>query len=116
MATRHAVHPSGKIVILTHFAPWKSHLYELPGGDEVLYVLYQDSGKSWRVQCVPESEGSFVSRKPLPAEWRGVRDDVLSQLAEIPGCIFVHASGFIGGAASREGALAMAVKALEAEQ
>ena len=39
--------------------------------------------------------------------WRGIRDQALSDLSGIPGCIFVHASGFIGGNATKEGALAM---------
>lgn len=29
--------------------------------------------------------------------WRGVRDEALSQVSGIDGCIFVHMSGFIGG-------------------
>lgn len=48
------------------------------------------------------------------AEWCGVRDDELSKLSGIDGCIFVHASGFIGGNKTREGALTMARRALEA--
>jgi hypothetical protein len=28
--------------------------------------------------------------------WRGVRDDALSKLIDVPGCIFCHAAGFIG--------------------
>ena len=31
----------------------------------------------------------------------------------IPGCVFVHAAGFIGGNATLEGAMAMAAKAVE---
>lgn len=57
--------------------------------------------------------GSFENRRSLPAAWRGVRDDALSELSGIPGCVFVHAGGFIGGNKTKEGALAMAVKALE---
>ena len=34
------------------------------------------------------------------------------QVSGIPGCVFVHASGFIGGNATLEGALEMARKAL----
>ena len=56
--------------------------------------------------------GSFESRKALPAEWRGFRDDQLSEVSGIPGCVFVHASGFIGGSQTYEGAVAMAKKAL----
>ena len=63
-----------------------------------LYVLYPDEmASNWRIQAIPISPDSFESRKALPEAWRGVRDDALSQLTGIPGCIFVHASGFIGG-------------------
>lgn len=50
---------------------------------------------------------------PLPAAWRGLRDDDLSKESGIPGGVFVHISGFIGGNLTREGAIAMARKALE---
>lgn len=42
-----------------------------------------------------------------------MRDDELSKIAGIPGCIFAHASGFIGGNKTQEGALQMAVKCLK---
>lgn len=38
-----------------------------------------------------------------------------SAASGIPGCVFVHASGFIGGNDTLEGATAMAAKALEME-
>ena len=55
---------------------------------------------------------SFESRKPLPEAWRGVRDDELSKLSGIDGCVFVHASGFIGGNKTEEGTMKMAFAAL----
>lgn len=119
---------SGKIMVLREFAPWKDHLYSLEdehksdmdqiqeGVEEnncVLYVVYEDStGRSWRVQCVPISKSSFQSRKPLPEPWRGLRDEQLSETVDIPGCVFVHSSGFIGGHKSFDGAMSMAKKAL----
>ena len=79
----------------------QEHLFDLErelGKEGVaLYVLYPDESGKWRIQAVPESSESFQSRKALPAEWRGLRDDALSQKTGVPGCIFVHASGFIGG-------------------
>ena len=85
------------------FSP-KEHLFELeealqiPDAEKPLYVLYPDeTGGNWRIQAVPVSPESFESRKALPEQWRGVRDDALSQLSGVDGCIFVHASGFIGG-------------------
>lgn len=74
--------------------------------------MYPDESGKWRVQCVPEAPDSFISRKPLPEPWRGIRDEELSKLSGIAGCIFVHQSGFIGGNTTREGALEMAHKAL----
>lgn len=56
--------------------------------------------------------GSFENRRSLPAAWRGVRDDALSELCGIPGCVFVHAGGFIGGNKTLEGAMEMARQAL----
>lgn len=55
----------------------------------------------------------FESRKPLPSKWGGLRDDELSKVAGIPGSVFVHVSGFIGGNESNEDALAMAKAALK---
>ena len=49
----------------------------------------------------------------LPEVWAGLRDDELSRVAGIDGCIFCHTVRFIGGNETREGALAMARKALE---
>jgi uncharacterized UPF0160 family protein len=64
------------------------------------------------VQAVSVGPGSFESRLPLPAVWRGLRDEELSKECGIDGGVFVHMSGFIGGNKTYEGALAMAKKAL----
>jgi len=45
-------------------------------------------------------------------EWRGLRDEELSKKSGIPGCIFVHATGFIGGNKTEEGVLEMARRCL----
>ena len=114
-----ATHASGEILKLETFCPWKEHLFELEEerGMTTLpkYVLYDDGKGSWRVQAIPETPSSFNSRRGLPKAWRGVRDDALSELSGIDGCIFVHAAGFIGGNKTYDGALAMASKALELE-
>ncbi|OZJ06797.1 hypothetical protein BZG36_00166 [Bifiguratus adelaidae] len=113
---------SGRIIILSQACPWKEHLFEMEkhllkdesriATEGVLYVLYPDESGNWRVQCVPKKSAGFENRKSLPSSWCGVRDEELSKLTGIPDCIFVHASGFIGGNKTKEGALAMATKAL----
>ncbi|KAK2432897.1 MYG1 exonuclease [Trifolium repens] len=118
VAARQTVDPSGEILVLKKFCPWKLHLFELEGelkiDPPIKYVLYQDErSKQWRVQAVSVSPDRFESRKALPSQWRGLRDDILSNEAGIPGCVFVHMSGFIGGNQTFEGALAMAKAALK---
>ncbi|KAJ6259942.1 hypothetical protein Dda_5586 [Drechslerella dactyloides] len=112
---RGEIHDSGKIVNLGVSCPWKEHLFaveeELGVAGQILYALYSD-GKGWRIQAVPVSKDSFENRKGLPEKWRGVRDEDLSGLTGIEGCVFVHASGFIGGNKTYEGALEMAKRAV----
>jgi len=118
---RKNVHSSGSIVLLEAYCSWQSHLFDLEQelkllkGSEpptLLYVLYPDSSGKWRIQCVPECEGSFISRLPLPESWRGLRGEELSKKSKIPGCVFAHANGFMGGNATKEGVLAMATESI----
>ena len=113
-------HPSEQILVFpSGGVPWKDHLYGLesqhPESPKVLYILYPESAQEnskWRIQCVPVAIDSFESRRPLKQEWRGIRDEELSKVSGIDGCIFVHASGFIGGNKTREGAMEMATAML----
>ena len=50
----------------------------------------------------------------MPAAWRALRGEALTEATGIPGCVFVHAAGFIGGNATYEGVLRMAIAAVEA--
>jgi len=121
LAGRAAVHKSGEIMKLPSFCPWQEHLFDLEEEEEsnrmplVKYVLFADSRGGWRIQAAPKVRGSFENRKPLPKAWCGVRDKELSDLIGIPGCVFVHANGFIGGNATEAGVLEMATKALATE-
>jgi uncharacterized UPF0160 family protein len=116
MKARADIHPSNAILFIPTACPWKDHVFEVEQEmkciGSVLYVVFGDSGGSWRVQAVPTDPHSFGQRKGLPEPWRGLRDAELSDKCGLPGSIFIHASGFIGGHQTKEGALAMAVKAL----
>lgn len=114
----------GRILVLPYRKeglPYHDHLYTIETEEKVaapgvLYVLFAESDAAdskWRIRAVSRSAEGFELRKPLPEAWRGVRDEELDKVSGIPGCIFVHASGFIGGNKTYEGALAMAQKALE---
>ncbi|XP_035858205.1 UPF0160 protein MYG1, mitochondrial [Sander lucioperca] len=116
---RHQVDPSGEVVMFSQGGcPWKEHLFalekELKVEAPIKFVLYPDQNGQWRVQCVPAGLNTFQNRLSLLEEWRGVRDEALSELSGIKGCIFVHAGGFIGGNKNQEGALEMARRTLQA--
>lgn len=120
---RFDVHPSGAIVVLPYRdggLPWSDHLYTAEEEDKqtqkVLYVLFAESDTAdskWRLRAVSVGRGSFKNRKDLPDSWKGIRDEQLIEVSGIPGCVFVHASGFIGGNQTFDGALKMAIKAVE---
>ena len=111
--------PQGRVMVFEEGVPWKDHLYTIEAENktegEVLYALYPSAGpgeQPWRIQAVSVSKDSFESRKALPEKWRGVRDESLSEISGIKGCVFVHASGFIGANMTKEGALEMTKKSL----
>lgn len=116
---RFEVHASGEILELDEFCPWKEHLYLLESelGIEGVpkYVLMENKPGDFRVICVPNTPKSFVCRKFLHKHWRGIRSNELMAISGINEANFVHASGFIGGAQTREAVLAMAVKSLESQ-
>eukprot|EP00276_Gloeochaete_wittrockiana_P017262 CAMPEP_0184347258 /NCGR_PEP_ID=MMETSP1089-20130417/15383_1 /TAXON_ID=38269 ORGANISM="Gloeochaete wittrockiana, Strain SAG46.84" /NCGR_SAMPLE_ID=MMETSP1089 /ASSEMBLY_ACC=CAM_ASM_000445 /LENGTH=337 /DNA_ID=CAMNT_0026678229 /DNA_START=191 /DNA_END=1201 /DNA_ORIENTATION=+ len=118
---RHNIHGSGQVILLNNSCPWKEHLMILEKElgliephQQILYALFADTAGSWRIQCVPKGSEGFENRKSLPEPWRGKRDEELSACTSVPGCIFIHASGFIGGAATKEAVLQLASLSLEA--
>jgi len=119
-AKRGEVDSSMQILELEQSCPWKEHLFEIEkekavaDNEKIIYVLYADNAGNCRIQCVPASSDTFENRKSIKKEWQGIRDKELSDLSGIDGCIFVHASGFIGGNKTKSGALQMAKESLAA--
>lgn len=114
--------PSGQILDLSNNEyhggfPWKEHLFTLEKEfgieGQIKFVIFRDLKETWRVQAVPPDPNSFEQRLPLHPEWQGLRDDDLSVKSGIAGCIFVHATGFIGGNKTKEGVVEMARKSLK---
>ncbi|KAK3633640.1 hypothetical protein LTR56_015706 [Elasticomyces elasticus] len=117
--------PKGRIMVIPYRSegvPWADHLHSIESSSKtpqeqlVLYALFAENDRpdsKWRIRSVSLEPGSFENRKGLPEQWRGVRDEELSKVSGVPGCVFVHASGFIGGNVTFEGALEMAKKAVD---
>ncbi|KAK5972683.1 Metal-dependent protein hydrolase [Trichostrongylus colubriformis] len=118
--TLFCVDSSGRIVYLPcGGVPWKEHFFEIEEqkglvSRRMTYIIFEDTtAKNYRIQAIPNSRlSTFDNRMSLPKAWRGLRDAELSEVSGIPGCIFVHTTGFIGGNQTLEGALTMARKAL----
>ncbi|KAJ3375486.1 hypothetical protein GGF31_004605 [Allomyces arbusculus] len=127
-ATKSAAH--AHILVMEQYCPWKDHLNSLePAASHavtvplqegapvpsnvLLYVVFPDTSGSWRVQAIAVRPDSFESRKPLPSKWRGLRDAALDAVTGVPGGVFIHASGFIGGHKTREGAIKLAEMAVD---
>lgn len=104
-----------RYLVLEKTVGWKDPVLKLDADGEVLFVVFEDLSGSWRVQAVPKEAKSFESRKNLPKHWGGERDEALSELTGVAGCIFCHPALFICGNQSKAGALALAAQAVAYE-
>lgn len=78
------------------------HDLEREFGREFLYVVYPDGEGDagevpGRIKAVPISRDSFITRKPLPEAWRGLREEALKNIPGAEGITFVHHTGFTCG-------------------
>ncbi|WP_421994344.1 MYG1 family protein [Roseococcus sp.] len=107
----HAAGEDPRILVLERGMPWKNVIFthELP----VLFTVSPASNGNWMLDTMPPEPGSFAQRHPLPEAWAGLEAGVLAETAGVPDAVFVHLRRFVGAAKSREGALAMARKAVE---
>ncbi|KAG9508653.1 UPF0160 protein C27H6.8, partial [Fragariocoptes setiger] len=120
---RFDVDPSGAIVDTAgeHLSPKSIYIVERQMGIEgqIKYVISVDRtdeyNAPWRVVAVNVSPKSFESRVPLKEEWRGLDRDKLIKKSGIPGAVFVHNSGFLGGAKTHEDVLRMARGSIAAQ-
>lgn len=82
--------------------------------EPIYALLYRSDTKSWQVLAIRKDSASFESRKALPEAWRAKRDKEFETVSGVPGAAFCHRSGFMCLVATKEGALALAEKALDA--
>lgn len=104
----------GQICVLPRFAPWQAYVEDT----NLLYVVFPSNRGGYNVQAVAvykDGAPTFETRKGLPLRWRGLRGADLAEVCGVADATFVHPAGFIGGANSLEGALAMARASRDAE-
>lgn len=82
---------------------------------EPLYVILpRQDGSVWKVETVRVNTFGFENRKSFPAEWAGLRDEDLARVSGVQDAMFCHNGRFLCVAKSKQGALALAKRALEA--
>lgn len=82
---------------------------------EPIYLVYPSSkSPTWKVEVIKKSPETMESRKPFPDSWRGFLDGDLKakEVIGIEGVIFTHPTGFYAQVKTKEGAIALANKAL----
>lgn len=86
-------------------------LFDFP---EPIFIIYPDSGRgTWRLQGVKKNKFGFEKRKNLPESWGGLSNEELQKVSGISEATFCHRALFTGAAINKEGAIKMALKALE---
>ena len=111
--TATAAQAPSRVLVLEQFEV--SALDTAAEADHLLYVVFPGpGGRQWMVQQVAKAAGSFEGRKPLPEAWAGKRDAEFAEASGVADGVFCHPGRFIGGAKTREGALALAALAVEA--
>jgi uncharacterized UPF0160 family protein len=110
-----AAHRAGedpRLLVLDRGMPWKNVVFahDLP----VLFTVSPASNGNWMVDAVPPEPGSFAQRLPLPEAWAGLDAAALAERSGVADAVFVHLRRFVAAAKSREGAVALARKAMAA--
>lgn len=100
-----------RIIIFDKQMSWTRVLCSKP---EPLYVVQTKYGTDYAVSAVPISPVSFKLRKPFPLEWRGKRSDELVRISGIKTANFCHQTGFLCNTKTREDAILLAQKAVDA--
>jgi len=100
--------PDPVLVLETYAECWQRVVLEEDSYEFIKYVIFHSPEGTWMCQQVPASVSATTGRKPLPEAWAGLNDGELVQLTGVKDAIFCHRGRFICGAASLEGAIALA--------
>jgi uncharacterized UPF0160 family protein len=81
---------------------------------EPIYVIHQHSADRFAVRALPIDINIFETKKPFPESWRSRKGSDFELASGVKGAHFAHKSGYLVVANSKEAALELANKSLNA--
>lgn len=98
------------IMILDRYMPYQEFVLESENkkAAEILYVVFKSNRGGYNVRCISKELGSFESRKKLPEEWAGLRNEELQKVTGVKSATFCHNARFICVADDLEDAIKLA--------
>lgn len=96
-----------RILILDNNYSWRENVMSYP---EPLYVIFKD--KNWNVVAVNVCGSKFKNRLDLPESWAGKEGEDLVKITGVSDAVFCHNGRFFCVSKSKEGAIALANKAI----
>lgn len=105
----------GKMLVMYEILPWSQAVLDNTElFKDCLLAVYPDRKRGWRIQSLPVSRANrFKNKIYAPVNWRGLDDKKLDEQTGLKHTIFVHRSGFTGGAMEFETTIEMAEKWIE---
>jgi len=99
-----------RIIVLNKNYPYEDILNKFL---EPTFVVYPRSSDTfWGVKSVKDDPKIFKNRKDFPENWTGLSEEELQKITGVSDAIFCHKGLFMAVAKSKEGAIALAQKAL----
>jgi uncharacterized UPF0160 family protein len=104
--------PDKRIVVLDDSKGWNRALISeiLSKFEEPMYFVREHRAHGW--QTVAVGYENYVNRKDLPEGWAGKRDEELARVTGVDDAVFCHNGRFMCIAKTKEGAIALAKRAL----
>lgn len=99
-----------KIIVLPEPMHWKKVLIPL----ETYYVVSGRQDNQWAARAVPKNSYGFELKKPFPTSWGGLSHKTLGDVSGVPSAVFCHRDCWLAVAETKEGAIELAKKALNA--
>ncbi len=105
-----------RIVVLDKYYPGGEIFDDLAEPPFVIYPKENENKEKndWCIKAVRKDGEEFQNRKDLPKSWSGLRDEELQKVTGVQDAVFCHRALFIAVAKTKEGAITLAQKALEA--